>query len=66
MGRPAFTQRLREHPTFVSRDLSSAPMLRAGPLDLAMMNVPDGFPVRRTMSETAGGFVFTEIDGSLA
>ncbi|MEM6108317.1 class I adenylate-forming enzyme family protein [Mycobacterium sp. 050272] len=61
VGWPAFTQRLREHPTFASRDLSSAPMLRDGPLDLAMIDVPDGFPVHRTMSETAGGFVCTEM-----
>ena len=36
-------------------------MLREGPLDIAMTDVPDGFPVHRTMSETAGGFAFTEI-----
>ncbi len=62
VGWPAFTQRLREHPTFASRDLASAPMLRDGPLDLAMIDVPDGFPVHRTMSETAGGFAFTDIN----
>jgi acyl-CoA synthetase (AMP-forming)/AMP-acid ligase II len=61
IGWPAFTQRLREHPTFASRDLGSAPILRDGPLDLAMIDVPDGFPIHRTMSETAGGFAFTEI-----
>lgn len=61
VGWPAFTQRLREHPTFAARDLGSAPMLRDGPLDLAMIDVPDGFPVHRTMSETAGGFAFTDI-----
>lgn len=61
VGWPAFTQRLREHPDFAERDLSSAPMLRDGPLDIAMTDVPDGFPVHRTMSETAGGFAFTEI-----
>jgi len=61
VGWPAFTQRLREHPSFGSRDLSSAPMLTDGPLDLAMVNVPDGFPVHRTMSETAGGFVHTDM-----
>ena len=61
VGWPAFTQRLREHPSFASRDLSSAPMLRDGPLDIAMTDVPDGFPVHRTMSETAGGFAFTEM-----
>jgi acyl-CoA synthetase (AMP-forming)/AMP-acid ligase II len=61
VGWPAFTQRLRQHPSFESRDLSSAPALRDGPLDIAMLNVPDGFPVHRTMSETAGGFVHTEL-----
>ncbi|WP_293243094.1 class I adenylate-forming enzyme family protein [Mycolicibacterium sp.] len=61
VGWPAFTQRLRDHPTFASRDLTSAPTLREGPLDIAMTNVPDGFPVHRTMSETAGGFAFTDI-----
>jgi acyl-CoA synthetase (AMP-forming)/AMP-acid ligase II len=61
VGWPAFTQRLREHPTFADRDLSTAPMLRDGPLDIAMTDVPDGFPVHRTMSETAGGFAYTDI-----
>ncbi|MGE2730722.1 class I adenylate-forming enzyme family protein [Mycolicibacterium vaccae] len=61
VGWPAFTQRLREHPDFAARDLSSAPMLRDGPLDIAMTDVPDGFPVHRTMSETAGGFTYTDI-----
>ncbi|HKV18210.1 MAG TPA: class I adenylate-forming enzyme family protein, partial [Mycobacterium sp.] len=61
VGWPAFTQRLREHPSFAGRDLSSAPMLRDGPLDIAMIDVPDGFPVHRTMSETAGGFAYTEM-----
>lgn len=61
VGWPAFTQRLREHPSFPDRDLISAPMLRDGPLDIAMLDVPDGFPVHRTMSETAGGFAFTDM-----
>jgi len=61
IGWPAFTQKLREHPSFASRDLSAAPLLRNGPLDIAMVDVPDGFPVHRTMSETAGGFVHTDI-----
>jgi acyl-CoA synthetase (AMP-forming)/AMP-acid ligase II len=62
VGWPAFTQRLRDHPSFANRDLTSVPMLRDGPLDIAMTDVPDGFPVHRTMSETAGGFAFTELD----
>ena len=61
VGWPAFTQKLRAHPTFADRDLDSAPMLRDGPLDIAMTDVPDGYPVHRTMSETAGGFVHTEL-----
>ncbi|OBG93122.1 AMP-dependent synthetase, partial [Mycobacterium sp. E136] len=61
IGWPAFTQRMREHPSFADRDLSSAPMLRDGPLDIAMVDVPDGYPVHRTMSETAGGFAFTDM-----
>lgn len=61
VGWPAFTQRLREHPSFAARDLASAPLLRDGPLDIAMTDVPDGFPVHRTMSETAGGFAHTEM-----
>ncbi|MBO0676131.1 acyl--CoA ligase [Mycolicibacterium sp. S2-37] len=61
VGWPSFTQRLREHPTFAARDLSSAPILRDGPLDIAMTAVPDGYPVHRTMTETAGGFAFTDI-----
>ncbi|MCK0174195.1 MULTISPECIES: class I adenylate-forming enzyme family protein [Mycobacteriaceae] len=61
VGWPSFTQRLREHPTFAARDLSGAPMLRDGPLDIAMTDVPDGYPVHRTMTETAGGFVHTEM-----
>ncbi len=61
IGWPAFTQKLREDPSFTTRDLSSAPLLRDGPIDIAMVNVPDGFPVHRTMSETAGGFVYTDI-----
>ncbi|MFY1599722.1 class I adenylate-forming enzyme family protein [Micromonospora sp. WMMD737] len=61
VGWPAFTQRIRAHPSFAERDLSSAPMLRDGPLDIAMTDVPDGFPVHRTMSETAGGFAYTDL-----
>ena len=62
VGWPAFTQRLREHPTFARRDLSSAPMLRDGPLDIAMTDVPDGFPCTAPCPETAGGFAFTEMN----
>jgi len=62
VGWPAFTQQLRLHPSFPSRDLRRhAPMLYDGPVDLAMTGVPDGHPVHRSMTETAGGFPFTDI-----
>ena len=61
VGWPAFTQQLRLHPTFAERDLSSAPTLTRGPVDLAMTDVPDGHPVHRSMTETAGGFAYTDV-----
>ncbi|MFC8527271.1 AMP-binding protein [Nocardia sp. NPDC057227] len=61
VGWPAFTRRLREHPTFAERDLSAAPLLLDGPLDVALYNVPDEFPVHRSLSETAGSFLHTDI-----
>jgi acyl-CoA synthetase (AMP-forming)/AMP-acid ligase II len=61
VGWPAFTQQLRADPSFADRDLSRAPMLADGPLDIAMTDVPDGFPVHRTMTETAGGFAYTDM-----
>jgi acyl-CoA synthetase (AMP-forming)/AMP-acid ligase II len=61
VGWPAFTQQLRLHPTFASRDLSAAPMITDAPADLAMVDSPDGYPIHRSMTETAGGFAFTEI-----
>ncbi|MBH0779636.1 class I adenylate-forming enzyme family protein [Nocardia bovistercoris] len=61
VGWPAFTQRLREHPSFPDRDLSAAPLLREGPLDIAMHNVPDRFPIHRTLSESAGSFAHTDM-----
>ena len=39
IGWPAFTQQLREHPSFARRDLSSVPTLRDRPLDIAMTDV---------------------------
>jgi acyl-CoA synthetase (AMP-forming)/AMP-acid ligase II len=60
VGWPAFTQQLRLHPSFPSRDLRSAPMLYDAPADLAMKDVPDGYPIHRSMTETAGGFAYTD------
>nr|MDT0667522.1 AMP-binding protein [Micromonospora sp. DSM 115978] len=57
---PAFTQQLRRHPTVASRDISSAPLRTAAPVDLAMIGVPDGHPVHRSLTATAGSFAFTE------
>lgn len=61
VGWPAFTQQLREHPTFGDRDLSSAPMLSDGPLDLAMAGVPGRYPAHRSLTESGGSFAFTDI-----
>lgn len=61
VGWPAFTQKLRLHPTYASRDLSSIAAVLAGPADLAMRDSPDGFPSHRSMTETAGSFAFTDI-----
>ncbi|ABW14784.1 AMP-dependent synthetase and ligase [Parafrankia sp. EAN1pec] len=60
VGWPAFTQQLRLHPSFPSRDLRSAPALREGPVDLAMAGVPDGHPIHRSLTESGGSFAFTE------
>ncbi len=60
VGWPAFTQQLRLHPSFPSRDLSSAPSLRDAPVDLAMIGVPDGHPIHRSLTETGGSFACTE------
>jgi acyl-CoA synthetase (AMP-forming)/AMP-acid ligase II len=60
VGWPAFTQKMRLHPSFAARDLSSIPMLRNAPADIAMIGVPDGYPIHRSMTETAGSFTFTD------
>ncbi len=60
VGWPAFTQQLRLHPSFPDRNLTSAPMLHDAPADLAMKDVPDGYPIHRSMTETAGGFAYTD------
>ncbi len=59
IGWPTFTERLRSHPTFAQRDLSSAPMLLEGPADLALS--PDGEPLHRSLTESGGGFLFTDV-----
>ncbi|ONH62088.1 AMP-dependent synthetase [Frankia sp. CcI49] len=61
VGWPAFTQQLRLHPSFPERDLRSAPALLQGPVDLAMVDVPDGHPIHRSLTESGGSFAFTEI-----
>ncbi|MCM3883888.1 class I adenylate-forming enzyme family protein [Frankia sp. R82] len=60
VGWPAFTQQLRLHPSFPDRDLRGAPMLRDGPVDLAMTGVPDGHPIHRSLTESAGSFAYTD------
>jgi acyl-CoA synthetase (AMP-forming)/AMP-acid ligase II len=60
VGWPAFTQKMRLHASFGDRDLSHIPMLREAPADIAMIGVPDGYPIHRSMTETAGSFAFTQ------
>ncbi|SKB06184.1 class I adenylate-forming enzyme family protein [Aeromicrobium choanae] len=60
-GWPTFTQRLRLHPDFGTRDLSSAPSLLDGPADLALQGTTDNVPRHRSMTETAGSFLTTDI-----
>ncbi|MGH1565294.1 class I adenylate-forming enzyme family protein [Mumia sp. DW29H23] len=60
-GWPTFTQRMRLHPDFARRDLSSAPTLLEGPADLALMGAPDTVPRHRSMTETGGSFLTTDI-----
>lgn len=60
-GWPTFTQRMRLHPDFATRDLSSVPTLLEGPADLALHGTPDNVARHRSMTETAGSFLTTDI-----
>lgn len=60
-GWPTFTQKLRQHPDFSRRDLSSIPSLLEGPADLALMGAPDTVPRHRGMTETGGSFLTTDV-----
>ena len=54
---PSLIQSMKSHPTFATRDLSSAPALTEGPSDLALIGSPvPGIPLHRTMSETCGSW----------
>jgi acyl-CoA synthetase (AMP-forming)/AMP-acid ligase II len=54
---PSLIQSMKSHPTFSTRDLSSAPALVDGPSDLALVGSPvPGIPTHRTMSETGGSW----------
>jgi acyl-CoA synthetase (AMP-forming)/AMP-acid ligase II len=54
---PSLIQSMKSHPTFATRDLSSAPALVDGPSDLAAIGSPvPGIPMHRTMSETGGSW----------
>jgi acyl-CoA synthetase (AMP-forming)/AMP-acid ligase II len=58
---PSLIQSMRSHPSFAGRDLSSCPMLTAGPSDLALINSPvPGTPAHRGMSETVGNWFGAE------
>jgi len=60
-GWPTFTQRMRLHPDFATRDLSSVPTLLEGPADIALLGTRDNVPRHRSMTETAGSFLTTDI-----
>ncbi|WP_405136561.1 class I adenylate-forming enzyme family protein [Nocardia sp. NBC_01388] len=60
IGFPTFVQRMRSHPDFTRRDLTSARMLLEGPADVSMINVPGEAPIHRGMSESGGSFLTTE------
>lgn len=61
VGWATFTQRMRSDPSFSGRDLASAPTLVAGPADIAMYGVPGEAPIHRSLTESGGSFVSTEI-----
>jgi len=55
LGWPTLISAMRDHPSFVGRDLSSAPALVSAPADVALVNSPvPGIPAHRGMSETMG------------
>ncbi|MFR9804061.1 class I adenylate-forming enzyme family protein [Pseudonocardia sp. RS010] len=58
IGWPTLVQQLRAHPDFAVRDLSSAPFVTDGPVDVATVGTPEpGVPAHRGMTETMGTFV---------
>lgn len=61
IGWASFTQRMRSDSSFGERDLSSAPMLDSGPADIAMYGVPGEAPIHRSLTESAGSFVYTDV-----
>jgi acyl-CoA synthetase (AMP-forming)/AMP-acid ligase II len=60
-GWPTFTQRMRLHPDFATRDLSSVPTLLEGPADLALAGTTGNVPRHRSMTETGGSFLTTDV-----
>ena len=60
IGWPTVVQRMRAHPDFATRDLSSAPSLQAGPADTSLIGRDDHVPRHRAMTETSGTFLTTE------
>lgn len=62
IGWPTVMQTVRAHPDFSTRDLSSAPAVASGPVDVATANVPSpGMSIHRSMSETMGTFADVEV-----
>lgn len=55
LGWPTLLQAMRDHPSFLERDLPDIPGLTVGPADLALVASPvPGVPAHRGMSETVG------------
>jgi acyl-CoA synthetase (AMP-forming)/AMP-acid ligase II len=61
VGWATFTQRMRSDPSFDRLDLSSAPTLVSGPADIAMHGVPGEAPIHRSLTESGGSFVSTDL-----
>jgi len=55
LGWPTLISAMRDHPSFATRDLASAPALVSAPADVALVDTPvPGIPAHRGMSETMG------------
>ncbi|MBD0021444.1 AMP-binding protein [Gordonia pseudamarae] len=60
-GWPTLTQRMRAHPDFTTRDLTTCPSIVDQPADLSLVAVPGTVPRHRSLTESGGGFLTTEV-----